>query len=471
MKRKILTGCALLAEAVALAERPNILLVLSDDHSADHVGCYGNPDILTPNIDRFASQGMMATRAYVTSPQSAPSRASIFTGRSPIAVNMSRFYVPLAKRFKTFPEYLREAGYYVGVAGRSYHMDCDTNRDNEGNPLEAYYEANGYRTFPDRLDMCLSVPVSQENSEAIFAQYEEFMQKRDKSKPFFLQLSYSDPHRPYTAPAVHDPKSLTLPPHYPDTELVREDLAAYYDEIHRFDRDFGQVLACLEKEGLADNTLVVFMGDNGGAQFMGKGTLYEYGVKVPLVVRWPGKIAPGSVSDRLISNEDLAPTFLAAAGLTPPEEMTGRDLMRTMDAPRADGRYVFAERGGHGKGLPENTVNFDQIRCIIGDRFKLIYNATPSVPYEPVDFSQLPMYCELRERNENGTLDEKFSRLYFPALRPMFELYDLKADPREQHNLADDPSYKETRERLILELAYWMIREEDFLPLPYVFKR
>lgn len=184
MKNAILTGCAVFAGMAAYAERPNILLILSDDHSADHVGCYGNSDIRTPNIDRFATQGMIATRAYVTSPQSAPSRASIFTGRSPIAVDMSRFYVPLARHYRTFPEYLRAEGYYVGVAGRNYHMDCDLNRNNIGNPLEAYYEANGYRTFPDRLDLWLAVSVDQENSEAIFAQYEEFLEKRDKSKPF-----------------------------------------------------------------------------------------------------------------------------------------------------------------------------------------------------------------------------------------------------------------------------------------------
>lgn len=467
MKRVILVGCTLLTGVAAWAEKPNILLVLSDDHSADHVGCYGNPDILTPNIDRFAAQGMIATRAYVTSPQSAPSRASIFTGRSPIAVNMSRFYVPLARRYRTFPEYLREKGYYVGVAGRNYHMDCDLNRDNTGNPLEAYYAANGYRTFADRLDLCLAVPVDQENSEAIFAQYEEFLEKRDKSKPFFLQLSYSDPHRPYTAPSVHDPATLTLPPHYPDTELVREDLAAYYDEIHRFDHDFGQVLSRLEEEGLADNTLVVLMGDNGGAQFMGKGTLYEYGVHVPLIIRWPGMIAPGSRTERLISGEDLAPTFLAAAGIEPPKEMTGRDIME----PPGDRRYLFAERGAHGKGFPESTVTFDLIRCIIGERFKLIYNATPTIPYEPVDFSHLPMYGELRAMNEAGTLDPKFRKLYFPEVRPMFELYDLENDPREQRNLADHPDYQAIKEELILELSYWMIREEDFLPLPYVFKR
>lgn len=109
--------------------------------------------------------------------------------------------------------------------------------------------------------------------------------------------------------------------------MIREDLAAYYDEIHRFDCDFGRVLARFEEAGLADNTLVVFMGGgNGGAQFMGKGTLYEYGVNVPLIIRWPGKIAPGSRTERLISGEDLAPTFLAAAGIEPPKEMTGCDI-------------------------------------------------------------------------------------------------------------------------------------------------
>src|SRR5262249_33439671 len=154
-------------------------------------------------------------------------------------------------------------------------------------------------------------------------------------------------------PQPHDPARLKLPVHYPDTQLVREDFARYYDEIARFDSDFGQVLGELQKRGLADTTIVLFMGDNGASQFRGKGALYEYGVHVPLLVRWPGVVKPASATGELISGEDLAPTFLEAAGVAVPKAMTGRSFLKLLRGESFAGRqYVFAERGAHGSGLP-----------------------------------------------------------------------------------------------------------------------
>lgn len=208
------------------------------------------------------------------------------------------------------------------------------------------------------------------------------MERRDKDKPFFLQLCYSDPHTPYDAPKVHDPRSLTLPPFYPDTQLVREYLAAYYDEIHRMDSDFGEVLRYLDEHGLSDDTIVIFMGDNGGAQFMAKGTLYENGIRVPFLVRWPGRIAP-AVTDAVVSNVDIASTCLAAAGLPVPEEMEGADLLPLMvqgETPAE--RWVYSVRSCHAtNSLPGKTSVFDQMRCIVGERYKLIYNLLPGLPW------------------------------------------------------------------------------------------
>ena len=290
------------------SEKPNILLVLSDDHSAPHVGCYGNPDIKTPNLDKFAAQGMRFDRAYVTCPQCVPSRASIFTGRSPVAIAMSRFSAPLPRDIKTYPEALRTAGWFTGVAGRTYHMDGAANSPESRAVFEKYKLA----TFPDRLDY---VKTAGENAASL-AQFREFLDLKPQDKPFFLQLCSNDPHRPLTTcgPEKHDPAKIKLPAHYPDTKLVREDFARYYDEIAHFDVFFGEVLAELDKRGLADNTLVAFMGDNGCSQFRGKGTLYEFGIHVPLLVRWPGKIKPGSRTSELISGEDLRRRFSKPPG-------------------------------------------------------------------------------------------------------------------------------------------------------------
>ncbi len=460
------------AAFTASAQKPNILLIVSDDQSAAHVGCYGNRDIKTPHIDSLASHGVIFNRAYCASPQSVPARASIFTGRSPVAVDMTRFNVTLDKEFKTFPEYLRESGYYVGVVGRNYHMDgWPDGKLGKIKEVEEYYENNGYKTFHNRMDTCMVIPNERigKNHVLINEQFKDFMGFRDKTKPFFLELCYSDPHRPYDAPKVHNPETLKLPVHYPDTKLVKEDLAAYYDEIYRLDSDIGEIMKYLNENGLSENTLIVFTGDNGGAQFMGKGTLYEYGVNIPLIFIWPGHFTKGKVINQIVSHEDLAPTFLSVSGLSVPENMTGKNLLPTLQkGEKLDRKYVFSMRGCHAtNSLPVNTSVFDQSRCIIGERYKLIYNILPDLQFVPVDFAGTPMFKELITMNNTGKLETKFRKLYFSEKRPMFELYDLGNDPREQNNLIDKPEYKEIQKELILELTYHMIRDRDFVTLPH----
>lgn len=444
------------------ADAPNVLLVLSDDHSWAHVGCYGNKDIKTPNLDRFAKEGMRFDRAYVACPQCVPSRAAIMSGRAPVAIQMTRFSAPLPAEVKVFPELLKASGYYAGVAGRSYHLDGSRTPPE----TEKVFQEHGLRTFPKRLDY---VKTSGNRAE-IIKQYREFLDQAPKEKPFVLQLCFSDPHRPLDRDAIpepHDPKKLTLPAHYPDTQLVREDFARYYDEIARFDTDFGTVLKELDDRKLADNTLVVFMGDNGAAQLRGKGTLHEFGVHVPLLARWPGKVKPGSTSGELISGEDLAPTFLETAGAAVPKEMTGRSFLKLLRGEPTEGRkYVFSERGAHGSGLPNNSAAFDLGRCVVTRKHKLIYNALWQIPYTPVDFANDPFWKELQQLNKDGKLAPEMSKLYFAEKRPMLELYDLEADPAEMKNLAGTAEAAGVEKELKAALQEWMILQRDFVPLP-----
>ena len=445
------------------AERPNILLVLSDDHSSAHVGCYGNTDIRTPSLDRFATQGMRFDRAYVACPQCVPSRAAIMTGRSPVRIAMTRFSAPLPAEVKTYPELLRAQGYFTGVAGRTFHLDGSGNMPEE---TRRVFDRYGLVTFPRRLDFVKSTG----NRLEMLQQYEEFLNLTPKDRPFFLQLCFSDPHRPLDKDAIptpHDPRVLKLPAHYPDTQLVREDFARYYDEIARFDGDFGKVLEILEKRGLASNTIVLVMGDNGASQLRGKGTLYEFGIHVPLMVRWPGQAKAGSSSAELISGEDLAPTLLEAAGLQPPAEMTGRSFLKLLRGEPFEGRrYVFAERGAHGSGLPTASNAFDLARCVVSRKYKLIYNALWQIPYTPVDFNNDAFWKELQGMNRDGKLSPELSRIYFSPTRPMFELYDLESDPREFDNLIGREATAAVEQELKAVLQEWMILERDYLPLP-----
>jgi arylsulfatase A-like enzyme len=457
----LLVGLPALPAAETGADKLNILLVLSDDHSAPHVGCYGNPDVKTPNLDRFAAQGLRCDRAYVTCPQCVPSRASIFTGRSPVAIAMTRFSAPLPRDIKTYPETLGAAGWYTGVAGRTYHMDGAAN-----SPVSrAVFAKYKLATFPDRLDFVKTAGGNQ----ASLAQFREFLDRKPRDKPFFLQLCSNDPHRPLTTcgPEKHDPACIKLPAHFPDTKLVREDFARYYDEIAHFDVFFGEVLAELDKRGLGDNTLVAFMGDNGCSQFRGKGTLYELGIHVPLLLRWPGQIKPGTSTRELISGEDLAPTFLEAAGLSVPPEMTGKSFVKLLRGEPFEGRkYLFAERGAHGSGLPKFSSAFDLGRVVVSQTHKLIYNATWQIPYHPVDFAGDSHWKELEQMHQDGKLNAQMERLYFSPRRPMFELFDLQADPSEFHNLAGRPEADAVEKELKAALQEWMILQRDFVPLP-----
>jgi arylsulfatase A-like enzyme len=446
-------------------EAPNVLLILSDDHSAAHVGCYGNPDVRTPNLDRLAGEGMRFERAYVAAPQCVPSRASILTGRHPLDIGMTRFSAALPEDVVTFPELLRkERGYYTGVCGRSFHLQGSV----WNQPAVRSHLSDGeVPDFARRMDY-VKVAAGENLRAETLGQLREFLGQVPEGKPFFLQLCWSDPHRPLTGeelPHKHDPAGLTLPPFYPDAPAIRKDLAAYYDEVGRMDGDVGRVLKVLEERGVAGETVVIFMGDNGASQLRGKGTLNELGIRVPLIVRWPGGVKAGTKTDALVSGEDVAPTVLEIVGVERPKNLTGVSVLPLLRGERTAAplrEQVVAERGPHASGLPRGTASFDLGRVVVTDRYKLIYNVLWQLPYEPVDFN----LKEIRALDEAGKLDGKLAKLYLSEHRPMFELYDLREDPWEMNNLAGKAAAKEVEEELKGRLAAWMIRHRDVVPLP-----
>jgi N-sulfoglucosamine sulfohydrolase len=384
------------------------------------------------------------------------------TGRSPVRIQMTRFSAPLPMEVRTFPEWLRERDYFTGVAGRNYHLDGSAKMPPETADV---FERHRLKTFQKRFDF-----VNKDSDPKVLAVFKQFLDQVPRDKPFFLQLGFKDPHRTLDTNAIpqpHDPAKLTLPAHFPDTAKVRADFANYYDEIARLDGYFGAVLAELAARGLESNTIVVFMGDNGASQLRGKGTLYEFGVNVPLLIRWQGRIKPGTATGELISGEDLAPTLLAAAGLPVPDEMTGKSFLKLLTGEGFTGRkYAFSERGSHSSGLPTQSAAFDLGRCVVTARHKLIYNALWQLPYTPVDFSGQPFWKELRKLNDDGKLPAKLSRIYFSPTRPIFELYDLERDPAEMENLAGRAEVAAVEKELKAALQEWMILERDFVPLP-----
>ena len=261
------------------------LLLLSDDHSYPFVSTYGNTSISTPVLDQLAAEGMRFHRFFTGAPQCVPSRACLMTGRSAVAARMTRFSAPLPRDEITLPELLREhAGYYTGICGRSFHLD-GASRNSPA--LSRIYDKNQLRTFADRVDFLNTCGDSE-----VATQMAGFLDRKPADRPFFLWANFSDPHHPWNASAEFrpDPATLQLPPHWPDLPGMREQLADYFAEINRLDRTIGTVLDVLKQKGLYDQTLIVFAGDNGAALPHGKGSLYDPGSNVPLLIRWPGNV-------------------------------------------------------------------------------------------------------------------------------------------------------------------------------------
>ncbi|MDQ3624712.1 MAG: sulfatase [Verrucomicrobiota bacterium] len=458
--------------ALGAGGKPNILFLLSDDHSYPYLGCYGNKDVQTPHLDRFAAEGLRFDRMFVSCPQCVPSRAALMTGRSPVAVRMVRFTSPLPSDVVALPDLLREkGGYFTGVGGRNYHLDGPASGGQRAAAeLGRVMDEHRLRTFATRVDYVEKGGGMKDFGGKLAA----FLDKAPEGKPWFFWLGFSDPHHPWDtrgARGALDPATLTLPPHLPDLPGVRGDLARYLAEIEHLDGDVQTVLDTLKARGFAENTLVVFMGDNGMAMPHGKGALHDPGINVPLLVRWPGVVKPGRTTRTLISGEDFAPTMLAAAGLARAKEMSGVSFLELLRGePFAGRQYIFAERGPHGGdgGMKPDVLasTFDLARCARSDRFKLIYNCTPHGAVAPVDSQKDPGWQALLKAHADRQLASEFVRAYFTSPRPTFELYDLDADPGELRNLAGDPQYQDAETALKRALTEKMVLDWDFLPTP-----
>ena len=439
---------------------PNVLFVLSDDHTAAYVGAYGASFLSTPNLDAFAKEGMVFERAFTAAPQCVPSRTALMTGRSPVAARMGRFSSPLPPDVMTAPEVMRTKGYYTGVCGRYFHLDGVVNPQAV---TAQVYEKHQMRTWKSRVDF-LNIS-SQGPTPQLF---EQFLGQVPKERPWFFWINFNDPHHPWEKDAGKvDPAKVVVPPQLPDLPGIREDLAAYCSEVERADRTFGDIMAVLRKQGQESDTLVVFMGDNGMAFPHGKGSLYDPGLNVPLIARWPGHVKPGRTKT-LISGEDLGATFMDVAGAAAPKGVSGRSFYPLLTGGKYEAReYVFAARLHHGGAAfteKTRTDTFDLARCVRNARFKLIYNLTPKMEYWPVDSGANPGWQEMRTAHQAGKLAPEFVSAYFTSPRPVLELYDLEKDPAELHNVAGQAEYRDAQMTLMAAMQEKQIIDYDFAP-------
>ncbi len=425
------TPLAAAVPPAAPARPPNLVFLISDDHSHGDLGCYGNAVVRTPHLDRMAREGMRFETCFVTSPQCSPNRSSIFTGCAPHTTATSRLHTPMPPWEMTFLEPLKERGYFVG-AFRKVH---------QGKPFDQRWHFYGDAKAP----------------------FERFFEAVPADRPFFLQVGFTDPHRPYRPGAFappHDPARVRVPRFLPDTSEVRQDLAHYHDAIARMDSECGQVFDLLRRLGLEENTLVMFTGDNGMPFPRAKGTCYDPGIHVPLLAWWPGRVAAGGVRSELVAHVDLPVTWLEVARIEKPSKMQGRGFLSLLLGkpyqPRAE---VFSERNWHD--------NFDPTRSARTARHKLIFNAAPHFPYRPAwDLADSPTWKAYQQAARQGKLEPHHRRLLGPA-RPVLELYDLATDPDEFHNLATSPAHREVFEDMKRRLSNWMHDTYDYLPPAY----
>jgi arylsulfatase A-like enzyme len=279
-------------------------------------------------------------------------------------------------------------------------------------------------------------------------------------QPFFAQVNFSETHRKYRGPKMADPAAVELPPYYPDHPILRQDYAEYLDSAAELDRKIGLVLAQLEKEGLADNTVIFFFGDNGESMIRGKQFCYEEGLHVPLIIRWPKKLAlpaglkPGSADERLIEAIDFAPTMLALAGASVPAKMQGRVLYGDRAAPPRE--YAFGARD-----RCDETVF--RLRTVRDARYRYIRNFTPERPFlQPNEYKekQYPAWTLMPKLHGEGRLTPAQAVLCAPTM-PAEELYDLESDPHEMRNLAALPEHTQTLARLRGALEKWIEETND----------
>ena len=408
--------------------RPNILWLISEDTSPD-LGCYGNTLVKTPNLDKLAGEGARYTNAFVTGPVCSASRSALMTGmyQTSIGAHNHRSHRNdghvLPNPVLLITEYFRRAGYFrCNCAGLNYKQEGKT----DWNFM--------YMTRPfDGTDWS----------------------QRPPRQPFFAQINFSLTHRDFRRDKKNpiDPNTVTLPPYYPDHPIARRDWADYLESIQLLDTEIGVTLQWLQKEDAAENTIVMYFGDHGRPHVRGKQWLYDEGIRIPVIIRWPGHIKPGTVVDDLISAIDFAPTFLQAAGLESPAYLQGSSFLgpnkRTHD-------YVFAARD-----RCDETV--DRIRCVRSKRYKYIRNYYPERPYTQGNAYkklQYPVLTLMQVLNSQGKLTPEQAQFMAPT-RPKEELYDLQNDPHELHNLAEERKLRGVLREHSRKLDAWVNTTRD----------
>lgn len=440
------------AKASPYQKKPNIIWIVAEDICPD-LGTYGNDTVKTPNLDEFAAQGAKYTNAFATNPVCSPSRSAFFTGmyQTSIGAHQHRSHTrddyTLPGQVRMLSDYLRDAGYFTMLIGPKQKTDFNFNpthdvfdaRDSrEGSAMGAY-------THGEIGAKMLEGPA---------------FQKYPGDRPFFAQINYSEAHRTFINDPEDpiDPEEVDLPPQYPDHPIARRVWALYLETVQILDKKIGTLMQELEDKGLTENTAVFFFGDHGRAMLRGKQWLYDGGIHVPMMIRWPGEIESGTVNSDLVSLIDISATTLEIAGVHPPDYMQGNVIL----GPNAKSRdYIFAARD-------RCDETDDRIRAVRTKRYKYIRNFHPLQPYTKFNAYkklQYPMLTLMQVLHREGKLTTEQEQ-FLADTRPPEELYDLRKDSHEVKNLADNPEYESILTELRHKLDEWIYETGDMGQVP-----
>ncbi|TWT84302.1 Arylsulfatase [Planctomycetes bacterium CA13] len=453
--------------AAVAAESPNILFIMTDDQSWRHVGCYGDSAVRTPAMDDLARRGVRFTNAYCAAPSCSPSRAAVLTGQDIFRLEEGGVLTGfIREKFDVFPLVLEQSGYSIGNTGKAY---APRTKNTPG-----AYDAPIGKPFNEKS---VSAPkgISRNDYASNFV---TFLEQVPEESPFFFWVGISEPHLPHPPGLGQETgistESIDIPSFYPDNANIRNALSDYLAEIEWADQMIGKIIRTLKIRGLMDNTVIVFTSDNGMPFPRAKATLYEYGVHMPLIVRWDKHIASGRVFDGPVSLIDMAPTFLEIAGLGIPATMTGKSLKSDLlshDSGRLDHKRKFVVSAfekhclarPHNLGFPRRALHskdWTYIRNFEPNRYPAGHPET-LIPgwgtYGDIDPSGIKTFFI---ENQGDTDVQRLFALGFGKVPPE-ELYDKRNGSDMTTNLAGDPRFHATLTDLRSKLANYLAENED----------
>ena len=448
--------------------RPNILLVITDDQSWEHAGCYGDRAIRTPSVDRLSREGIRFENAYAACPSCSPSRAAILTGQDIYRLEEGGVLTGFIRdKFVLFPQILAENGYHVGSTGKRYWPRTQNVEGAVDEPIGKVYHVLHQDTIPEGIS---GLDYS--------ASFELFLEDQQGGDPFFFWVGTSEPHRPYESgrgiSTGIDTSAIRIPGFMPDVPVVRLDLADYLSEIEWADRALGEMIGILEEKEMLETTLIIFTSDNGMPFPRSKATLYDHGVRMPLVMRWGSHLKGGGLITNPVSLIDLGPTFLELAGIEIPKQMTGRsikDLLQKHPSGLMEGEHEFVVSAFEKHVLARSdSLGFPR-RAIHTAEWNYIINYEPDRDPMGSEEVYIPWWDNFGETDPGPAKEYFKERMHQPEFSPFWELcfgrvpaeelYQKKEDPDMLVNLAQDPGYAAIKAGLRKKLEQYLVETSD----------